>query len=100
MPLFDFSDVPDWDKIVSGEWKGTKWLDELSNKNAPVMNNALNITGGSDAGTYSLGISHSKQEGIFGNPVASVFERFSVRLNSEFLTAQEQDKYIHNPEGW
>jgi len=38
MPLFDFSDVPDWDKVVSGEWTGTDWLDELTNDNAPVMN--------------------------------------------------------------
>jgi|WetSurMetagenome_2_1015567.scaffolds.fasta_scaffold00004_113 TonB-dependent starch-binding outer membrane protein SusC len=90
MPLFDFSDVPDWDKVVSGEWTGTDWLDELTNDNAPVMNNALNITGGSDAGTYSLGVSHSKQEGIFGDPVASVYERFSVRLNSEFILLRDK----------
>lgn len=90
MPLFTYSDVPDWDRIVSGEWEGTDWLDALTNENAPVMNNALNITGGSEAGTYSLGLSHSKQEGIFGKPVESVYERFSVRLNTEFTLLRDK----------
>jgi TonB-dependent starch-binding outer membrane protein SusC len=84
-PLLDFAAlVPDWDKIVSGEWTGTDWLDELTVKNAPVENNAINISGGSEAGTYSMGISHSKQTGIIGNPVESKFERFTFRLNSEY----------------
>lgn len=90
MPLFTYSDVPDWDRIVSGEWEGTDWIDALTNENAPVMNNALNITGGSEAGTYSLGLSHSKQEGIFGKPVESVYERFSVRLNTEFILLRDK----------
>lgn len=29
LPDFDYASmVPDWDKIQSGEWKGTNWLDE------------------------------------------------------------------------
>ncbi len=84
-PLLDFASlVPDWDKIVSGEWTGTDWLDELSVKNAPVENNAINISGGSEAGIYSMGISHSKQTGIIGNPVESKYERFTFRINSEY----------------
>ncbi len=82
---YDYSTlVPNWDQVESGEWKGTNWLDLLSNKNAPVINNALNITGGSEAGTYSMGVSHSLQEGIFGSPVASNYERFTFRLNSDY----------------
>jgi len=90
-PRMDFASlVPDWDKIVSGEWTGTDWLDELSYKNAPVENNALNISGGSEAGTYSMGISHSNQTGIFGNPVESHFERFTFRLNSEYTLLRDK----------
>ena len=82
--------VPDWDRIASGSWEGTDWLDELSNKNAPVVNNALNITGGSAAGAYSLGLSHSNQEGIFGSPVESKYERISFRLNSDFILLRDK----------
>ncbi len=90
-PRFDFESlVPDWGRIVSGAWEGTDWLDELSNKNAPVVNNALNITGGSAAGAYSLGLSHSSQEGIFGRPVQSDYERYSFRLNSDFILLRDK----------
>jgi TonB-linked SusC/RagA family outer membrane protein len=90
-PRLDFASlVPDWDRISSGAWEGTDWLDELSNKNAPVVNNALNITGGSEAGAYSLGISHSNQEGIFGRPVQSKYERYSFRLNSDFVLLRDK----------
>jgi TonB-linked outer membrane protein, SusC/RagA family/TonB-dependent outer membrane receptor, SusC/RagA subfamily, signature region len=90
-PLLDFpSLVPDWDKILTGEWTGTDWLDELQYKNAPVENNALNISGGSDAGTYSMGISHSNQTGILGKPVESHFERFTFRINSEYTLVKNK----------
>lgn len=90
-PRLDFESlVPDWGRIVSGAWEGTDWLDELSNKNAPVVNNALNITGGSAAGAYSLGLSHSSQEGIFGRPVQSDYERYSFRLNSDFILLRDK----------
>jgi TonB-linked SusC/RagA family outer membrane protein len=90
-PLFNFEAlVPDWDKIVSGEWNGTDWLDELTVKNAPVSNNAINITGGSQLATYSMGISHSKQYGIIGNPVESMYERISFRLNTDFTIIKDK----------
>jgi TonB-linked SusC/RagA family outer membrane protein len=82
---YDFSTlVPDWDKIASGESTGTDWLDQLTVKNAPISSNAINITGGSEMGTFSLGLSQSKQTGIIGNPVESNYERYTFRLNSEY----------------
>jgi TonB-dependent starch-binding outer membrane protein SusC len=90
-PRLDFASlVPDWDKILTGEWTGTDWLDELQYKNAPIENNALNITGGSEAGTYSMGISHSNQTGILGNPVESHYERFTFRINSEYALLRDK----------
>jgi len=94
-PVFDYGSevlvdgemvplVPGWDKILTGEWTGTDWLDELTVKNAPVTNNAINITGGTENAVYSMGISHSKQNGIIGNPVESMYERYSFRLNTDF----------------
>lgn len=44
---YDFASlVPNWDKIQSGEWKGTNWMEEIRNKNALVTNHTLNVTGG------------------------------------------------------
>jgi TonB-dependent starch-binding outer membrane protein SusC len=91
LPLLDFgSQVPDWDKILTGEWEGTDWMEEMSVKNAPIVNNALNITGGSESGTYSMGLSHSNQTGIFGNPVESHYERFTFRLNSDYTLIKDK----------
>lgn len=92
LPLLDFpSLVPDWASIQAGTWQGTDWLDQLTVKNAPIINNALNITGGSELSTFSLGLSHSDQTGIIGNPVESKFQRYSVRLNSEHILIKSKD---------
>lgn len=84
LPDFDYASlVPDWDKIKSGEWKGTNWMDEARNKNAIVTNHSLNIIGGSDMSTYSIGLSYTKQDGIIGKPVAPNYERYNARVNSD-----------------
>lgn len=78
--------IPMWDKIQSGEWKGTNWLNEMTQKNAPIQNHALNITGGSDASTYSIGLSYTSQKPIIGisqDRVSSKYERYTARINSE-----------------
>ena len=91
LPLIDFqSTVPDWADIQSGAWKGTDWLDKLTVKNAPITSNAINMFGGSDNGTYSLGISHSNQTGIIGNPVESKYERYTFRLNSDYVILKDK----------
>jgi TonB-linked SusC/RagA family outer membrane protein len=85
-PLMDFASlVPDWDKIESGIWKGTDWLDELIVEDAPMQNHALNVVGGGENSTYSLGLSYADQEGIFGGPVNSKYNRYSFRLNSDYV---------------
>lgn len=84
LPDFDYASmVPDWDKIQSGEWKGTNWLDEARNKNAAVQNHALNITGGTEQSVYSIGLAYTQQEGIIGAPAEPSYTRYSVRINSE-----------------
>lgn len=84
-PLLDFAGlVPDWEKIQNGSWKGTDWIDELTVKDAPIQNHAVNIFGGSDLSVYSLGLSYAGQDGIFGKPVASQYDRYTMRLNTDF----------------
>ena len=91
LPLLDYAGlVPDWASIQSGAWKGTDWLDQLTVKNAPISSNAINIFGGSELSTYSMGVSHSNQTGIIGNPVESKYERFTFRINSDFTIIRDK----------
>jgi TonB-linked SusC/RagA family outer membrane protein len=91
LPLLDFASlVPDWARIQSGAWKGTDWLDQLTVKNAPIINNAINIFGGSELNTYSMGASHSTQTGIIGNPVESKYERYTFRINSDYTIIRDK----------
>lgn len=93
LPLLDFANlVPDWASYQSGALKGTDWLDELTVKNAPVSNNAINIFGGSDMASFSMGVSHSDQTGIIGNPVESKYERYTFRLNSDYTIVKDKTK--------
>lgn len=86
MPKFDFARlVPDWSRIQSGEWNGTNWLNELENKNALTQNHALGITGGTEQSVYSLGISYTSQEGVLGRPASPQYDRYTFRVNTEYL---------------
>ena len=74
-----------YDAIQNGTWKGTNWLDAVRVKNAPVQNHAFNMTGGNEISKYSLGVSYTGQEGVFGAPVESQFHRTTFRLNSDHV---------------
>jgi TonB-linked SusC/RagA family outer membrane protein len=74
-----------YQKIVDGTWNGTNWLKEMQNKNAPIQSHAINITGGNNVSVFSLGASYTSQEGIFGYPVQSKYERYTFRLNSDHV---------------
>lgn len=82
-----------WDEIQAG-WEGTKWLKELTNVNAPVKSHSINITGGNENSTYSLGGSYLYQEAILGNPLKEKFERFTFRINSRHAVMKRNDRDI------
>ncbi len=82
--------VPMYDEIKNG-WKGTNWQKEFTNKNAPVQSHSLNIVGGSEKSTHSLGISFTSQEGIFGQPQAPLYNRYSFRLNTDYVIYEKGD---------
>ncbi|GHT72361.1 SusC/RagA family TonB-linked outer membrane protein [Bacteroidia bacterium] len=74
-----------YDDVTSGNWSGTNWLNEMRNKNAPIQNHAVNVSGGNDISTFSLGVSRTEQEGIYGYPVQSDYGRTTARLNSDHV---------------
>lgn len=85
--------LPDYlyDAYMSGSLQGTNWLKEAYNKGAPVQNHAVNLTGGSETSKFSLGFSYTDQEGIFGTPVQSKYNRYTARINSEHILLKVND---------
>lgn len=73
-------------KVDKGEFSGTNWLDEMTLKDAPMQNQTVNITSGSDMSRYSFGFSNTSQSPIIGlknSDVKSQYERYTVRMNSD-----------------
>jgi len=91
---WDFASiVEDWDKIESGAWKGTNWLNEMVGKDKPQQNYALGISGGTEQSVYSIGLGYTSQEGIIGsNYINSKYERYNGRINTEYTLAKN-DKF-------
>ncbi|HEY5589628.1 MAG TPA: SusC/RagA family TonB-linked outer membrane protein, partial [Paludibacter sp.] len=75
----------DYDAVKNGTWKGTNWLDAMRNPNAPTQNHSFNIVGGNDISKFSLGLSYTAQDGIFGAPVQSKYDRTTLRFNSDHV---------------
>lgn len=71
--------------VSSGKWNGTNWIEEIRNKNAPIQNHSINISGGSDQSLFSMGFSYSGQEGILGKPVEPKHDKFTFRFNSDHV---------------
>ncbi len=80
-----------YNRYMSGEDEGTNWLDAIRNKNAITTSHSLNLAGGTEHSKFSTGVSYTKQEGTLGKPVASDYQRFTVRMNSEHILWKEGD---------
>ncbi len=63
----------------------TDWQDAVFNPNAFMHNYNLAVEGGSDVSTYSFSTSFFEQEGTI---IGSDYERFTLRLNSEYKIAK------------
>jgi hypothetical protein len=59
--------------------KGTDWQEEILNKNAPISNHQLSLSGGSEKTTYNISASIFNQEGIYA-PGKSNFDRMTLRV--------------------
>lgn len=81
-------------QIMNGSWNGTNWLDETMIDNAPMHNASLNIMGGSDTSRFSLGFSKFHQTGTIGWPADPKFDRYTVRLNSDYSLIRKKGRDI------
>ena len=59
----------------------TNWQEASLNKNAPVVNYNLGVSGGSEFANYFLSVGYFKQEAVTKN---WDLERYSVRANSDY----------------
>lgn len=83
--------------VDNGTFAGTNWLKEMTLENAPQMGHAVNVTSGNDISNFSFGFSYTSQEPVIGleNPeVKSLYERYTLRLNSEHHVIRSGDRNI------
>ncbi|MCQ2175247.1 MAG: TonB-dependent receptor [Bacteroidales bacterium] len=71
-------------QIQNGTWNGTNWLEEMTIHNAPIANQSINITGGSDVSRFALGFTYFNQNGTIGYPANPKYDRYTVRINSDY----------------
>jgi TonB-linked SusC/RagA family outer membrane protein len=77
--------------------KGTDWLEEALNENAPIQNYALTASGGSEKSTFMTGLTYFKQEGIIGREDSkSTFDRVTFTINSEHKVVKDIVKLGEN----
>ncbi|HWS60234.1 MAG TPA: TonB-dependent receptor [Flavobacterium sp.] len=83
-----------WAKLQEG-WQGTNWIDEMTKKDAPIVNHSLNITGGSDDIVYSAGLSYFDQDGILGgNIIDAGYKRLTARFNTQMILKKNDQHNI------
>jgi TonB-linked SusC/RagA family outer membrane protein len=83
-----------YQSFVDGSSKGSDWVDAFYNEGAVTQSHALNLTGGNDVSKFSLGYSYTQQDGILGTPVASTYDRSTVRLNSDHVLLKAGDREV------
>ena len=92
----------DWQKLIpkqyaqimNGTWNGTNWLEETTIHNAPIHNASLSISGGSDISRFALGFTKFHQTGTIGAPADPKYDRYTVRLNSDYSLIKKKGRDI------
>ena len=83
--------------VDNGTFKGTNWLKEMTLENAPQMGHAVNVTSGGDISTFSFGFSYTSQKPVIGleePEIKQMYERYTLRLNSEHNIIRNGDRNI------
>ena len=81
-------------QIMNGTWNGTNWLEETTIDNAPMHNASLTISGGNDQSRFALGFTKYHQTGPLGAPADPKFDRYTVRMNSDYSLIKSKGRDI------
>lgn len=72
---------------------GTDWQKEIENRNAPVINHNISVSGGNNWSNYYISAGYLYQEGIIGgNYNNSNYERLTLRANNNSSLFDVSDK--------
>lgn len=81
----------------NGQSVDTDWQKEVFNRNAPMVNHQLSISGGTDKISYFVSFGYFDQEGIVGgNFGVSNYKRWSIRSNNtyEVMNAEKERNFL------
>ncbi len=83
-----------WNRLQNG-WKGTDWVDEITQKDAPIKSHAFNITGAGEDIVYGAGFSYLDQAGMIGGDIIGAgLKRLTARLNTEISLVKVGNRKI------
>ena len=70
----------------------TNWQEALKNKNAPIVNHRVSVSGGDDKSNYYVSFGYVNQQGIFASGYSG-YERYNVRAkyNNTILEAKDRN---------
>ena len=83
-----------YSQIMNGTWNGTNWLEEATKHNAIITNHSVTLNGGSEVSRFALGFTYFKQEGTIGYPVTPEYDRYTVRMNSDYSVLKRNGRDI------
>ncbi len=73
--------------------EGTSWVNEVFNRNAPVLDHQLSVSGGNAKMNYFISGSYFYQEGIIGgNYNHSNYSRATLRANNNYTVFDAEDR--------
>ncbi|MBU1369507.1 MAG: TonB-dependent receptor [Bacteroidetes bacterium] len=76
---FDLNEIPRFD---------TDWQEVMFEKNVPMVNHELSVTGGTEKSSYASSLSYFSQQGIIGGE-KSQFDRITARINSNHKVTEK-----------
>lgn len=91
--MYEGNSPVDWASVIPAQyysriqegWQGTDWLDLMIGDDAPQQSYNLGVSGGSQMGSYSIGLGYTSQEGVMlRDYLKSKFERITARINSDW----------------
>ena len=81
-------------QIMNGTWNGTNWLEETIVHNAPIHNESISITGGSEVSRFALGFSNFGQTGTIGYPATPQYDRNTFRMNTDYSLLKKNGRDV------
>ena len=95
LPIYSWENlIParDLASIRNGSWKGTNWIKEILNKNAPIQSHSIGVNSGTERFVSSLGFTFLQQEATMGVPSdVPILNRFNARINTESVISKKED---------